>query len=225
MSIIQDGSHKFGILDPTVTSVDLTKSYVVESFTTTKSSNRVDLNDGNGEPSGAVVVPQREEISMTLQIGSDSTIPSVGDPIFATSTFHLITDLTVNETQEDFVRFDVTAFKPANTVRPFKFSATSNSEEYSLSGITKSSLYGTVNQTSLFTTTITTESFNSIQAFGQVEDSTTLYRFEVDNDYTFSSASSVFSAGTSLDSSGEGFFVLSVAPTATQVTAKVRYIS
>ena len=51
MAIIQDGSHKFGILNPTATGVDGTKGFILESFTSTESSNRVDLNDGNGEPS------------------------------------------------------------------------------------------------------------------------------------------------------------------------------
>ena len=225
MAIIQDGSHKFGILAPTVTGVDLTKGFVVESFTTTKSSNRVDLNDGDGNPSGAVTVPQREEVSLTLQIGSDASVPSVGDPMFINNTYHLITDLTINETQEDFVRFDTTLFKPENGVRPFRFSRTSNGEEYDLSGVTVSSSYGTLNRSSVFTQTITSTSFSYIHAFANNESSTTLYRFTTNSEDTLSSASSVFSSGTSLSSSGAGFFVLSVAPTATQVTAQLRYIS
>jgi len=112
--IEQDGSHKFGIQAPTATGVDITKGFEIESFSKTLGSNRVDLNDGNGEPSGAVVVPQREEFSLTCQAGTNNFIPSVGELIYITSNPKIVTDVTVNETQEDFVRLDLSAYKKTN---------------------------------------------------------------------------------------------------------------
>lgn len=118
MAITQDGSNKFGILTPTVTSNS--KGFVIESFSETKATNRVDLNDGNGEPLGAVVVPQREEASFTVQLGTTVTLPTLGESITykpngqtATVTY-IITDVTVNETQEDFVRCDISAYRKTN---------------------------------------------------------------------------------------------------------------
>jgi hypothetical protein len=117
MAITEDGSNKFGILTPTVTSNS--KGFVIESFSQTKATNRVDINDGNGEPLGAVVVPQREEASFTVQLGTSVTLPTIGDTIsYAASggsaTNYIVTDVTVNETQEDFVRCDIAAYKKTN---------------------------------------------------------------------------------------------------------------
>lgn len=161
MAIIQDGSHKFGVLAPTVTGALRTKGYTVESFSTTKSSNRVDLNDGNGEPLGAVSVPQREEISLSLQMGSDNTLPAVGDPIeVAANEFYMITDVTVNETQEDFVRFDITAFKTHDTLKGLRFNKISGGQNFTLDSIASDSY--TLNATSQFSTTITSTSVNLV---------------------------------------------------------------
>ena len=118
MAISQDGSNKYGILTPTITTN--TKSFVIESFSETKGSNRVDLNDGEGLPLGAVIVPQREEASFTVQLGTTVTLPQLGDDLgyrpnaqSATVTY-VITDVTVNETQEDFVRVDLSAYRKTN---------------------------------------------------------------------------------------------------------------
>lgn len=198
MAIIQDGSHKFGILAPTVTGALRTKGFTVESFSTTKSSNRVDLNDGNGEPLDAVVVPQREEISLTLQIGNDNTLPAVGDPIeIALNDFYIITDVTVNETQEDFVRLDVTAFKPHETLKAIRFAKISGGQNYTLTSIADDSY--TLNQTSQFGTTITSTSFNLINCTYQNDGITRTFVIN----YTPASgsidlANSTFSGGTTV---------------------------
>lgn len=118
MAVTDDGSNKFGILTPTVTSTS--KGFVIESFSETKATNRVDLNDGNGEPLGAVIVPQREEASFTVQLGSSVTLPTLGESILyrpnsqTASVTYIITDVTVNETQEDFVRCDISAYRKTN---------------------------------------------------------------------------------------------------------------
>lgn len=117
MAITEDGSNKFGILTPTVTSNS--KGFIIESFSQTKATNRVDINDSNGEPLGAVIVPQREEASFTVQLGTTVTLPTLGDeinyaPTGGSSVTYIITDVTVNETQEDFVRCDIAAYKKTN---------------------------------------------------------------------------------------------------------------
>jgi len=117
MAISQDGSSKYGILTPTITTNS--KSFVIESFSETKGSNRVDLNNGNGEPLGAVIVPQREEASFTVQLGTTVTLPTLGDdlgykPQGGATVTYVITDVTVNETQEDFVRVDLSAYRKTN---------------------------------------------------------------------------------------------------------------
>jgi hypothetical protein len=117
MAVTQDGSNKYGILTPTITSN--TKGFIIESFSETKATNRVDLNDGNGEPLGAVIVPQREEASFTVQLGTTLTLPALGDeisyaPTGGSTVTYIITDVTVNETQEDFVRCDISAYRKTN---------------------------------------------------------------------------------------------------------------
>ena len=116
--VFQDGSNKFGILTPTVTSNS--KGFVVESFTRNKTTNRVDLNDGAGSPLGAVTVPQREEVSMTVQLGTTVTLPTIGDDVVykangeTASTTYVVTEVSVNETQEDFVRVNISAYAKTN---------------------------------------------------------------------------------------------------------------
>lgn len=118
MAITTDGSNKFGILTPTVTAAS--KGFIIESFSQTKATNRVDLNDGNGEPTAAVVVPQRQEATFGVQLGTTITLPTAGEVIGykpngqATTLTYVITDVTVNETQEDFVRCDISAYVATN---------------------------------------------------------------------------------------------------------------
>jgi hypothetical protein len=54
---------------------------VVESYTLTSPANRVDLDDGNGEPLGATVIPQRQEVSLTVQVGDSAPTIAVGDAV------------------------------------------------------------------------------------------------------------------------------------------------
>ena len=116
MAITQDGSHKFGLIYPTATGVNLTKGFQLESFTRSETSNRVDLNDGNGEPLGAAIIPQRRERSFAMQIGSTTSHPRAGDLLTVDngSSYYILTDITINETQEDFVRLDATGYIPTN---------------------------------------------------------------------------------------------------------------
>ena len=93
--IIQDGSQKYAIATPTFGSAG--NNYIVESFTRTDSSSRVDLNDGEGLPLGAVVVPGRVEVSLTVQVGGedDTSRPKAGDAITHNSETVVITEVAL----------------------------------------------------------------------------------------------------------------------------------
>ena len=76
MAITSDGTQAFGIQDSPVTINSVT--YVAEALNFTYPANRVDINDSNGEPLGATIVPGRIEFSGTVQLASDATYPSKG---------------------------------------------------------------------------------------------------------------------------------------------------
>lgn len=112
MAVISDGGQKFGI---TTTLVSPFSSFVVESFTENFTSNRVDLDNGAGEPLGSVTVTGRTEISMTAQFGVDANItPTVGDTVTYGGRSIILTDVTVNEAQADFVRLDLAGYVKTN---------------------------------------------------------------------------------------------------------------
>ena len=113
MAIVQDGNQAFGITTTLVTPSD---SFVVESFTKNFTSNRVDIDDGNGEPLGSVIVPQRTEISMTAQFGTaTNAVPTVGDELTYGGDVIFLTGVTVNETQADFIRLDLEGYIEINS--------------------------------------------------------------------------------------------------------------
>lgn len=112
MAIVQDGNQAFGITTTLVTPSD---SFVVESFTKNFTSNRVDLDNGNGEPLGSVTVPGRTEISMTAQFGTaTNATPTVGDELTYGSDTIILTEVNVNETQADFIRLDLSGYVKIN---------------------------------------------------------------------------------------------------------------
>jgi hypothetical protein len=108
MAITQDGSQAFGI---STASFD---GFVVESFTKTGNTNRVDLDDGNGEPLGSVVVPKRDEVSLTVQVGSGNTTPTKGANIVYGADTIVITEVGESETQEDYQRLNLSGYVKIN---------------------------------------------------------------------------------------------------------------
>ena len=109
MAITSDGAQAFGIS----TGNETFDTLVVENFTLTTPSNRVDLDDGNGEPLGATIVPQRVEATLTCQIGAGHTL-AIGDPITYNSLNFLVTSFDVTETQADYQRVTINAFVKKN---------------------------------------------------------------------------------------------------------------
>jgi len=116
MAITNDGSQKFGITS-TQASIQ-TQTFIVESFTSTRGSDRVDLNDGNGEPLGSVTVPSREEISMTVQVGTNSNTAtyqlSAGVTFSYGSSTYVVTSADLTESQADYRRYSISGYKKIN---------------------------------------------------------------------------------------------------------------
>tara|TARA_Y100000114_G_scaffold9660_1_gene7647 strand:- start:555 stop:908 length:354 start_codon:yes stop_codon:yes gene_type:complete len=106
MAIVNDGNQKFGVSESTLSGL------VVESFTLTKNSTRVDLNDQNGEPSGTVIAPARTEVTATVQIGAATTLPAIGAEVSISSGYEssgeegtmIVTSVEKTETQADYQR-------------------------------------------------------------------------------------------------------------------------
>ena len=199
MAISRDGTQKFGLIYPTATGVNLTKGFTLESFTSSNTSNRVDLNDGNGEPLDAVVVPQRQERSFTMQIGVNSSHPRVGDllTVDSGSSYYILTDVTVNETQEDFVRVDATGYIPTNGARPIRFKKISGGANFNLTSIESGTT--SINATSVLTTTIAPTSASYINAY--IPDSSITETYVINLTPASGSidfANSTFSSGTTV---------------------------
>jgi hypothetical protein len=112
MAITQDGDQLFGITETTINSL------VVESFTLSKNGNRIDLNDGDGEPIGAVITEGRTEVSATVQAGVGSA-PTIGQEItlssgYDTNTTMVITSVEKTETAADYARFSLGGYLKIN---------------------------------------------------------------------------------------------------------------
>lgn len=108
MAIKQDGTQAFGISTPTF------GGFIVESFNKTFTSNRVDLDDGNGEPLGSVTVPGRVEGTLTVQIGSGNVVPIVGAEITYNGDAYIVTEPAIAETQADYQRLNLSVYKKIN---------------------------------------------------------------------------------------------------------------
>ena len=111
MATTQDGSQLFGITTATFGN----DSLIVESFTRTNGSNRVDLDDGNGEPLGSTTVPGRVEVSLTCQVGASlSTDIVAGGEIAYGSDTIIITEAALAETQADYQRWNISGYIKIN---------------------------------------------------------------------------------------------------------------
>ena len=113
MAIIQDGDQKFGVTE------DLSGSFVVESFTLSKNGNRIDLNNGEGEPVGAAITIGRTEVSATIQVGAGTGLPTLGEDITLTSDYDgdttmVVTSVEKTETAADYQRLNVSGYLKIN---------------------------------------------------------------------------------------------------------------
>ena len=108
MAITQDGDQLFGIASPNFDGM------VVESFSLTTPANRVDLDDGNGEPLGSTVVPQRQEASLTVQMGAAASPPSIGEEVAYDAITVVVTGVDLTETQADYRRYSISGYAKIN---------------------------------------------------------------------------------------------------------------
>lgn len=89
-----------------------TAKFIVESYSETTPSSRVDLDDGNGKPIGSTVVPGLVEVSLTIQYGPASNDAfDIGDVVDYDGNAVVITSVEVNETQSDYVRMTIGGYK------------------------------------------------------------------------------------------------------------------
>lgn len=112
MAISQDGSQGFAITATQL--VSPTGTFVVESFSRSKTSNRVDLDNSDGEPLGSATIPTREEVSFTVQVGSGNTVPEVGDETVYDSVTYVMTEVEITESQADYQRLSISGYKKIN---------------------------------------------------------------------------------------------------------------
>ena len=108
MAITQDGDQLFGIATPNFDGM------VVESFSLTTPANRVDLDDGNGEPLGSTVVPQRQEASLTVQMGATVAPPTIGETVPYSGVNVVVTGVDLTETQADYRRYSISGYVKIN---------------------------------------------------------------------------------------------------------------
>lgn len=108
MAITQDGTELFGI------NTAQFDGMIVESFTLTTPANRVDLDNGDGEPIGSTIVPQRQEASLTVQMGAAEAPPGVGDTVVYGAFSIIVTGVDLNETQADYRRYSISGYVKIN---------------------------------------------------------------------------------------------------------------
>lgn len=122
MAITSDGTQSFGIQDSPVTINSIT--YVLEGATFTRGSNRVDINDSNGEPLGSTIIPTRVEGSATLQYATDSDStapnPSIGQSMVTATTNGrnnanwIITEVGDAQSQGDYAKCSISFYEQVN---------------------------------------------------------------------------------------------------------------
>lgn len=108
MAITSDGLQAFGLTTATI------GGFIVESFSKTFTAERVDLNDGDGEPLGSTTIPGRVEFSATVQVGSGNTTPTIGGQITYNSDTYIVTEVSVEETQADYQRLNLGGYEKIN---------------------------------------------------------------------------------------------------------------
>jgi len=122
MAITSDGTQSFGIQDSPVTINSIT--YVLESASFTFGSNRVDINDSNGEPVGSTIVPNRVEGTATLQYPTDSDTtapnPALGEVMVLATTNgrnngnYVLTEVGDAQSQGDYAKCSISFYEQIN---------------------------------------------------------------------------------------------------------------
>lgn len=112
MSIIHDGTHKFGSIDLTIGGA----IYVSENFATTAGSNVIEITDSLGLPDGAKIIPGVITGSATLQYATDETAtPEVGEEFTAETVVYIITEAGEARSQGEISKCNISFRSKINT--------------------------------------------------------------------------------------------------------------
>ena len=116
MAITSDGAQAFGIEVSPVTINAVT--YVCEDMSYDYPGSRVDVNDSNGEPLGSTTIPERVEVSGTLQLATTGTaVPTIGQEMILTgrnaATF-ILTSCGEASTAGDYAKVSISGYKKIN---------------------------------------------------------------------------------------------------------------
>lgn len=122
MAITQDGTQSFGIQDSPVTINSI--AYILESASFTYGSNRVDINDSNGEPTGSTIVPGRIEGTASLQYSTDSDAtapnPTLGQEMVLATTnarnngTYVLTEVGDSQSSGDYGKCSISFYEKIN---------------------------------------------------------------------------------------------------------------
>jgi hypothetical protein len=122
MAITSDGTQSFGIQDSPVTINSI--AYILEGASFTYGSNRVDIDDSNGEGLGSTIVPNRVEGTATLQYSTDSSVtapnPSLGQEMVTSVTngrnngTYVLTEVGDSQSQGDYAKCSISFYKKLN---------------------------------------------------------------------------------------------------------------
>ena len=122
MAITSDGTQSFGIQDSPVTINSI--AYILESASFTYGSNRVDINDSNGEPTGSTIVPGRIEGTASLQYSTDTSVtapnPTLGQEMVTATTngrnngTYVITEVGDAQSAGDYAKCSISFYEKIN---------------------------------------------------------------------------------------------------------------
>jgi len=122
MAITSDGTQSFGIQDSPVTINSI--AYILEGASFTYGSNRVDIDDSNGEALGSTIVPNRVEGTATLQYSTDTAVtapnPSLGHEMVTAVTngrnnaTYILTEVGDAQSQGDYAKCSISFYEKIN---------------------------------------------------------------------------------------------------------------
>ena len=119
MAITADGTQSFGIETSPLTINGVT--FVAEGLSFNFTGTRVDIQDSNGELTGATVIPGPVECSGTVQLAANTTGSNVRQQEFTLSATnsdidgtYLITSATETQSQGEYIKVSFESYKKIN---------------------------------------------------------------------------------------------------------------
>lgn len=103
------GSANFGVPTASINS----NVYIAEDMDITRGSERYVQKDGNGEPTGQVLVPQSKEGSGTLQL-RDQAVPAIGDTMTFNGDDYLLSEVGEPFSQDSEYKVNISFVEKLN---------------------------------------------------------------------------------------------------------------